>query len=1069
MRRRASGEALDNRTVIEAHPHLMPELGRELELLTLIERARSTAITRSRAGPWIAGAAPNGGADSGPPGYDLVREVHRGGQGIVYDAVQRATGRRVAVKVRLNTLGLGVDTVGVDRFEREVEILAQLEHAGIVRIIDSGILDGRPFYVMDFVDGAPLDEFLAAHPLEIRPSLALFEKIATSVAAAHVRGVIHRDIKPANILIEQRDGAIEPRLVDFGLARLHQAGQDALGGRTIEGQFLGSVPWASPEQAAGDPARMDVRSDVYALGVVLFQMLTGSLPYRLPSIAGGEGSGGLREALGVIASVAPARPSSLRKGLDPDIDTITLKCLAKEPERRYQSAAELAADIRRYLDNRPIVARPPSLVYQLRRFARRNRVLVGAAAAVCLALAVGAVATVSETRRALAAERHAAEQLQQAERRGYIASLYAADAAIRAGDGPAAIERLEASPTAHRDWEWRYLMSQADASRTALDTGEPVGFVRALGVTGRIASLDRAGMLRAADARTGEVAWQVSTVPTAVAMAASGDGSRIVVLNNQRWMVVDGRDGTVVHADNVGDQPTIGVAALSADGSRLYLAGRDTFGVRALNASTGQTIAQTGPLPVHIRGLAASTDGASVASVESPDLVIRDAESLAERRRCPLGSRRFGGHSRVAVSPDSRIAAVSRIENILLFRLADGAPVGELKGHRRFIKDLQFNPADGLLVSAAEDASVREWNIDGRECVRVLTGHREEISSVCKDPASGCIWSCAPAEPAPRVFDPAAGHASRVLDTPPQTNVLNFDDRSGEVLLASPSGIQSLGLLDDPEPSLRTIRADGPATDRHTSAGRRTVATRAADGTTTLHDLTTGEQTSFHFAESDHLRAVDNQASRVVFGKTVHDLDDRLWVTDGSGARLCLITVPGGGAGVVEFGNDPDTLVTSGYDFAVRVWKIADGRERHVLLEPHASRRVITMAPDPARNLFVTTDSTGAVIWWDLASGREVLRTAAGAPIYSLGFSSDGVRLAAGGEDGNVRIINPANGDLLLTLRAVDSFVEHVVFSRDGRWLLCQSHEGSVVAWDSAQASDARADAQSQPSKNAPR
>jgi predicted Ser/Thr protein kinase len=298
------------------------------------------------------------------PGYDILKELHRGGQGIVYQAIQRSTKRKVAIKVVKE--GPFASRGEKLRFEREVAILAQLRHANIVSIHDSGEAGGCAYYVMDYIRGEALDRWLAQNPRTVEEKLRLFFKIASAVGVAHLRGVTHRDLKPGNVLVDERG---EPHILDFGLAKTAGGMDTTLMTRT--GQFMGSLPWASPEQAEALPEKIDVRSDVYSLGVMLYQMLTGQFPYDV--------TGNMCDVLKRIMHAEPRRPRTVCREVRRELETILLACLEKQPQRRYKTAGELAEDIGRYLAGEPIRQRAPSVRYvaevRVRRLMRRQPAL----------------------------------------------------------------------------------------------------------------------------------------------------------------------------------------------------------------------------------------------------------------------------------------------------------------------------------------------------------------------------------------------------------------------------------------------------------------------------------------------------------------------------------------------------------------------------------------------------------------------------------------------------------------------------------------------------------------------
>lgn len=302
-------------------------------------------------------------------GYEVLSRIHAGAQGVVYKAVQLSTSRTVAVKL------LPHEHSATDRqkhrFEREVGLAASLRHPNIVTVYDSGLTSGRYFFAMEYIHGKPLDQYLKSAELAANDKLRLFATICSAVSYAHQKGVIHRDLKPGNILI---DAAVQPHVVDFGLAK--SAGVVAMHGDapfTLTSQFMGTLAYASPEQTKGDPTLIDTRSDVYALGVILYEMLTGTYPYPM--------NADLSKMFHTICHTPPKAPSAVTWGISADIDTIVLRALAKEPERRYQTVADLQGDIERCLTGEPISARRDSAMYILRLRARalvrRHQVIAG--------------------------------------------------------------------------------------------------------------------------------------------------------------------------------------------------------------------------------------------------------------------------------------------------------------------------------------------------------------------------------------------------------------------------------------------------------------------------------------------------------------------------------------------------------------------------------------------------------------------------------------------------------------------------------------------------------------------
>jgi non-specific serine/threonine protein kinase/serine/threonine-protein kinase len=355
-------------------------LGREEELgLSCPRCLLALAIPAENVGRYDAGSMLPLGTTMGR--YRIVRLIGDGGMGAVYEAEQESPRRTVALKVikpEFTSLEL------LRRFEQEAQALGRLQHPGIAQIYEAGAADTghgpQPYFAMEFIHGQSLREYADRHNLSARDRLGLLARVCDAVHHAHQRGLIHRDLKPDNILVDETG---QPKVLDFGVARVTDGDMQATLYTGI-GHLVGTLEYMSPEQVLGDPLALDTRSDVYALGVILYELLADRMPYTIGK--------SVLEAARTIRETDPARLSSFNRSYRGDIETIVAKALEKDKTRRYSSAAELAADIRRYLNDEPIVARPPSASYQLQKFARRNKALVTGAIVVLL-VAYGATAT----------------------------------------------------------------------------------------------------------------------------------------------------------------------------------------------------------------------------------------------------------------------------------------------------------------------------------------------------------------------------------------------------------------------------------------------------------------------------------------------------------------------------------------------------------------------------------------------------------------------------------------------------------------------------------------------------
>ena len=351
----------------------------------------------------LAGGMPHRAHAGAIEGFRIVRLLGEGGMGAVYEAEQDRPRRRVALKLIRASL---VTEIMRRRFGREAEALGRLKHPGIAQIYSVGLGDdaSQPYLAMELIEGQPITAYAKAAGLDTRARLELAIQLCDAVEHAHQRGVIHRDLKPANILIDQSG---QLKVLDFGIARITEGDVLLTSLRTEPGQIVGTAAYMSPEQASGDPDDVDTRSDVYSLGVVIFELLCGRLPVAVDRLP-------LPDAIRAIREQEATRIGTIDTRLRGDVETMLAKALDHDKSRRYQTASEFGADLRRFLQDEPIVARPPSAMYQLRKFARRHRVLVSAGCAVVMALMVGLVATAVALRNEGAARLRAEQSLERA-------------------------------------------------------------------------------------------------------------------------------------------------------------------------------------------------------------------------------------------------------------------------------------------------------------------------------------------------------------------------------------------------------------------------------------------------------------------------------------------------------------------------------------------------------------------------------------------------------------------------------------------------------------------------------